>query len=136
MLMHSPKIINPHLCLSLGDYMNSKNRHIGNNVRQARLDKNLTIAKLAELIDVSDSYLGTAERSTSGFSVDVIIRIAKALNVTTDSLLLENNPTPEPATNMETLLAILSNCTHNEIDLIIELVSTFKKRHFFKGSHQ
>ena len=115
--------------------MKSEYKYIGDNVRLARQNKNLSIAKLAELVDASDSYIGLAERGNSGFSVDTIIKISKALNVTTDSLLLENSPNPEPATNIDTLVAMLSNCSNNEIDLIIELVQTFKKRHFFKKSN-
>jgi len=115
--------------------MNAKLRYVGENVRQARQNKNLTISALAELINVSDSYLGTAERGTSGFSIDIIIRLSKALDISTDSLLLENQPETLTATNQETLSALLTACTSSEIDFLIEYVHLCKKQGFFKKSN-
>ena len=110
--------------------MNVKLRYVGENVRKARLNKGLTIEQLAELAEISDSFLGVAERGTSGFSIDTIVKIAKALDVSTDSLLLEDAQSNELSPKVDTLTAILSRCTDREIDFIIEYVKLCKKMGF------
>jgi transcriptional regulator with XRE-family HTH domain len=107
-------------------------KYVGENVRNARLNKGLTIEQLAELADISDSFLGVAERGTSGFSIETIIKLSKALNVTTDSLLLENSPSQEPSSKADTLMTILSGCADDEIDFMIDYVKLCKKAGIFK----
>ena len=115
--------------------MNINYRYVGENVRDARLHKGLTIEQLAELADISDSFLGVAERGTSGFSIETIIKLAKALGVTTDSLLLENSPCHAPSSKADTLATILSGCADDEIDFMIEYVKLCKKMGMFKGAN-
>jgi transcriptional regulator with XRE-family HTH domain len=115
------------------DEMNIKYRYVGENVRHARLNKGLTIEQLAELADISESFLGVAERGTSGFSIETIIKLANVLGVTTDSLLIENARVHEQASNNETLSTILSGCTDKEIDFMIEYVKLCKKTGIFKA---
>jgi transcriptional regulator with XRE-family HTH domain len=112
--------------------MNINYRYVGENVRKARLNKSLTIEQLAELTGISDSFLGVAERGTSGFSIETIIRLSKALGVTTDALLLENAPLPEPSSKKETLVTVLSGCTNDEVEFMIEYVKLCKKMGVFK----
>ena len=114
--------------------MNINYRYVGENVRNARLNKGLTIEQLAELVDVSDSFLGVAERGTSGFSIETIIKLAKVLDVTTDSLLLESTFTQSPSTKLETLTTLLSKCSDQEIDFMIEYVKLSKKMGVFKSA--
>ena len=47
----------------------------------------LTQSKVAELCDISDQYLSNIERSTSIPSVEVIMRLAHALDTTPDEFL-------------------------------------------------
>ena len=113
--------------------MNIQYRYIGENVRTARLNKGLTIEQLAELADISDSYLGVAERGTSGFSVEVIIRLATILDVTTDSLLMENAPSNKPSSKLDTLATLLSQCSDNELDYVTDFVKLGKKNGIFRA---
>jgi transcriptional regulator with XRE-family HTH domain len=107
--------------------------HIGQNVRKARQSKGLTIEQLAELAGISDSFLGGAERGTSGFSLATIIALSKALGVSTDSLLLGSTPEYKPSTKMDTLTTILSSCADNELDFLIQLVKLSKQNGIFKS---
>ena len=113
--------------------MNISYRYVGENVRNARLNKGLTIEQLAELIDVSDSYLGVAERGTSGFSVEVIVKLAAVLDVTTDSLLLKGAPNHKPSSKFDTLVTLLSRCSEREIDYMTEFIKFNKKNGIFKA---
>jgi len=114
--------------------MNAKLRYVGENVRRARLNKGLTIEQLAELAEISDSFLGVAERGSSGFSIETIVKISKALNVTTDSLLIEGEQSNEMSPKIDTLAAVLSHCSDKEIDFIIEYVKLCKKSGLFSAA--
>jgi len=111
--------------------MKSNFEYIGSNIRKTRKAKSLTIAALAELIGVSDSYLALCERGQSGLSVDSIIKIASVLNVTTDSLLLDNQPTPKPSTELETTITMLTSLTKDELNFINQFITLCKRNSLF-----
>ncbi|WP_375104481.1 helix-turn-helix domain-containing protein [Paenibacillus sp. RS8] len=60
---------------------------IGNCVREERLKYNLTQEKLAESVGISASYMGLLERGERILSVETLVRLSIALNVSTDTLL-------------------------------------------------
>lgn len=111
--------------------MKENYKYIGENVRKARLAKGLTIEQLAELVGISDSFLGVAERGSSGFSIETIVAIAKVLDVSTDNLLLENNIEYAPPQSLDTLLVLLKNCSENDIDFLIEYIKLCKAKGIF-----
>jgi transcriptional regulator with XRE-family HTH domain len=112
--------------------MNINYRYVGENVRIARLNKGLTIEQLAELTGLSDSFLGVGERGTSGFSIESIVKLAQVLEVTTDSLLMTNAPEVTVSSKADTLETILSGCTDEEVEFMIEYVKLCKKMGIFK----
>lgn len=60
---------------------------LGNNIRKERLKQNLTIEELAYKADITPNYLGKIERAQSKLSLEVLIKIANALSVTSDDIL-------------------------------------------------
>lgn len=60
---------------------------IGNRIKNRRLELKLTQEQLAELIGVSDTYIGAIERATSKFSIETFVKIAQALKLNSDYLL-------------------------------------------------
>ena len=60
---------------------------IGRQIRLARLQKNMTQTRLAEAADLSVSYISHVERGKKRVSLDALVRIAQALEVTLDQLL-------------------------------------------------
>lgn len=56
-------------------------RKLGARVRHYRKEKELTIEKLAELVNLNVSFLGEMERGRKKPSLDTLVTIAKALNV-------------------------------------------------------
>jgi transcriptional regulator with XRE-family HTH domain len=113
--------------------MKSSLKYIGENIRNARLAKNLTIEQLAELADITDSFLGVVERGTSGISIETLISIAIALDVTTDSLIMEkSSPSEFTATKKDTLLALLLKSDESELDFLIDFISLYRKKVTFE----
>ena len=56
-------------------------RLLGGGIRRYRHLAKLTLEKLAERVDLNPVYLGQIERGYKVPTVDVLLRVAKALNV-------------------------------------------------------
>ena len=60
---------------------------IGKNIRRCRVAKKLRQEQLAEIIDVSSNYIGNLERGEKMPSLETLVAIADALEVSADVLL-------------------------------------------------
>lgn len=65
-------------------------KSLGENIRAYRKNAKLTQAQLAEIIGYSDSYIGQIENARTKPSLEAVVRIAKALSVTVDQLLVND----------------------------------------------
>lgn len=65
---------------------------LGQNIRKYRLKKGYTQEKLAELCELSSGYIGDLERADRTPSLQVIISICYALEVSPNLLLYESLP--------------------------------------------
>ena len=54
---------------------------LGKRIRELRRKRGFTQAKLAELADLSNNYIGYLERGTQSPSIDTMERLSKALGV-------------------------------------------------------
>lgn len=54
---------------------------IGQRIRRQRKEKKLTMDQLAEMVDVSSSFMGHVERGTRAASVETLARLCKALDL-------------------------------------------------------
>lgn len=62
---------------------------IGRNIRERRLAMHLHQDELAERTGLSSKYIGMIERDEKAPSLDSFVRIANALNTSTDILLVD-----------------------------------------------
>ena len=60
---------------------------IGERIKKARIDKNMTQEKLAEQIDVSVAFLSRVERGTSHINLKRLTQICEILGVSEGSIL-------------------------------------------------
>jgi transcriptional regulator with XRE-family HTH domain len=118
--------------------MKEKNlKRIGENIRAARKSKNLTIETLSELAGVSESFLGTVERGESSISIETLISLCKALDVSADSLIICGKETiPALSDKRDTLLTMLKNATDEELGFLIDYVKLYRGRVKFQAGHQ
>ena len=68
---------------------------LGKNVKKFRLMRSMRQKDLAELCDSSDSYIGHIENARGIPSLEMVVKIANALEVTVDLLLSESYKSPE-----------------------------------------
>lgn len=64
------------------------NMHVGGRIRELRETQNYTREALAEKVDISTKFLYEIEAGKKGFSADTLCRIAKALSVSCDYIML------------------------------------------------
>jgi transcriptional regulator with XRE-family HTH domain len=62
-------------------------KSIGYRIKIAREQKHLTQEQLSEIIDISPMHMSVIERGVKGISLATLVKIANALEVSTDELL-------------------------------------------------
>ncbi len=62
-------------------------KSLGENIRKYRKAKGYTLEQLAELLDVSTTFIGQIERAKGIPSLETLVKIANTLEVSADTLL-------------------------------------------------
>lgn len=98
---------------------------MGQNIRLFRRSKGVTQEKLAEMVNVSGSYIGYLERGKKSPSIDLLIKIAGVLKVDPAILLTSN----EKKTNQELkkLIILLSDKGPEPIRFLNEVAKAYFK---------
>ena len=83
---------------------------IGSRIKAAREAQHLTQEQLAEIVGISATHISVIERGVKAPKLETFIEIANALNVTSDSLLLDvlNNSLQITATEFSEQIERLS----------------------------
>jgi len=89
-----------------------------------RKSRKLKIWQLAEKVDVEVKHLGRIERGERQPSFDLILSLAKCLNVS-PSKFFEFNPTPDPKTLRKNIDQLLSSLDAEQLGHAHQLLSTF-----------
>lgn len=92
---------------------------IGERLKKARIDKNMTQEKLAEQIDVSVAFLSRVERGTSHINLKRLTQICEILGVSEGSIL------NDVSSNSDNYLA-------SEFNNILNSVSSDKQKLIYK----
>lgn len=100
---------------------------LGARVREQRLKKKLTQEKLAEMCNVSSSYIGIIERGNKKLSVETLVKIANALDISTD-FLLSDSLTLTPEIQTKEILTPLKDLKQKDVDLLTDMVYALASR--------
>lgn len=98
---------------------------LGLNIRTFRRARSFTQEALAEMVDVSGSYVGYLERGEKSPSLDVLVKIAEVLNVNPAALLTS----PDDSLNRELkkLISVLSDKGPGPIKFMNEIAAAYFK---------
>lgn len=100
---------------------------IGKRIKAARKKKKLTQDQLCEIVGLSYGYMSYIETAIKCVSLDVLVRIANALDVTVDELLAENLlANHKPCMDGE-FAELLGDCTAYERRVLIEVSRATKR---------
>lgn len=98
---------------------------IGARIKYIRTQKGLSQEELAEFADVSPVYISNVERGEKSASLKTVIAIANAMNVSTDSILMDNLSHTDDSQE-SAVFGILCDCTKEEHDIIIKCTKALK----------
>lgn len=99
---------------------------IGRRVRDFRQMRGLTQEKLAEEVELSVPYVSHIERGKKKASISTFIKLASALGITVDTLLLGWQPV-EVATIDSDVKALLGDCPPREQQVILKIAAASKQ---------
>ncbi len=95
---------------------------IAKQIKYYRSIKQISQAELAEEAEVSTLYISLIETARRKPSLEVLIKIASALNTTADNLLSE-----KPCQNSDSVISeMLADCSHYEKIIILETLIAVK----------
>ena len=99
--------------------------NLGNRIREERKRANLTQEQLAELSNCNESYIGQIERGVKNPSLEVIVNIANALNVTVDYLLADNVRVDQLDDMLDEIVSLLKDRDPEDARFIITITRLF-----------
>ena len=102
------------------------NHLLGKKIQHLRSERKISQLQFAEMIDTSPTFVSRMERGAKGPSLETLILIADALDVSIDSLLAESRERPR-ASNKAQFSAILQDCTPFEQYVLMESMKEIKR---------
>ena len=98
---------------------------IGKRVKEVRVARGMPQMLLAEKSDISVPYLSYIENKKKAPSLEVIVKIAMALNTSVDSL-LEGNQTTYSGIYEKEIVEIMFDCSPYEKRILYEMLNSLK----------
>ena len=99
---------------------------IGARIQKCRTDKKMTQAELAEKIDTNQKHLSRIEGGYHRSTLDAIVAIARALDVSVDYLIADYNESSNPST-LQVILDDIRDFTPQQLELLQDNIKTIKK---------
>lgn len=99
---------------------------LGKRIKQFRRLKGLTQLKLAEKMDVSVSHISNLENANTKPSVDTLVEICNAFEITSDQLLCDSLDYEKNSYYRE-MEELFKGCSKQEIQLITEIARVLRK---------
>ena len=100
---------------------------LGKRIREERLKLNYTQEQLAELVNVSATYIGFIERGERSLTLSKLVTIAGVLGVSVDYL-LSDSVTSDISSQERLLLSLFATATPENKGLILEMAKLISRR--------
>lgn len=105
--------------------MNIDSVSLGMRIRSIRTKQNITLQVLADKVGVSVVFLSQVERGQNNGSLDTVVAIANALQVSIEELLVDSLVVTNSKADDE-LSYLLLDCKENESRIIIKNAENLK----------
>lgn len=106
----------------MGDYMNLDFKKLGVRLRAVREKRKLTQEELAEMIGMSNNFISNIERNYSIPSLETLVKICNALEITPDYVLLDSIYTAKEYLK-DDIARMLEKCSEKDIKLIAKFIN-------------
>lgn len=98
---------------------------IGQRIREEREKFGLSREEFAEILGLSDYYIGQLERGERQMSLPVLVKIVTCLHVSLDYLIFGKTAHDACDSNKDTEINnLLNKCSPKELDIVKKLVKT------------
>lgn len=101
--------------------------YIGKNVKEYRQNRNMTQEGLGEKAELHYTYIGQVERGEKNPSLTALEKIADALNIGLDKLLVDYDLSPEISVKISNITDLLTLLNKRELDLIYTFLKAIIK---------
>lgn len=98
-------------------------RKIGQRTRKYRKALGLSQDELSEKVDISTTHLSHIETGSTKLSLPVLVKLASALNIHPDQLLLDICDNDQGKAYDSEILQLLDSCTSREMLIVADVVS-------------
>lgn len=98
---------------------------IGNRIKRYRIDKDISQEDLAQIVNVNFRHISNIELGRRRASLELIVLIANALEVSADDLLTDNLKHSSSPVDTE-IHDILLDCNHDEKEMLTRLLKFMK----------
>lgn len=105
----------------------SISKHIGKRIKARRKQVNITQERLAEMAEISASYLSRMERGKVTAGLETYIEICKVLGVTMDYLTQDIVDIMENSDRIKLLNNRIINLTDNQFKLVFDFINRFEQ---------
>lgn len=92
-------------------------KQFGTVLKNARMDKKLTQAELAEILDISLSYLKDLERFRNRPSYDVFEKVIRYFNLSADTVIYPNGNTTDDT--YQKIERLLTRCDKDQLKVVL-----------------
>ena len=99
---------------------------IGTRIQKLRTEKKMTQAELAERIDTNQKHLSRIEGGYHRCTLDIIVAIAKALDVSVDYLIADYEDGSNPST-VQVIIDDIKDMTPKQLEMLQDNIKTIKK---------
>ena len=99
---------------------------LGLRIKHYRLKAHLTQEQLSEKVDVAISTVAHAESGTSKPSLPLLIKIARALNISVDQLICDSLPIANPYLDKD-FSDLLADCSTREKRILLDVATVTKQ---------
>ena len=99
---------------------------IGLRIQKRRTEMKMTQAELAERIDTNQKHLSRIEGGYHRCTLDIIVAIAKALDVSVDYLIADYEDSSNPST-VQVIIDEIKDMTPKQLEMLQENIKTIKK---------
>lgn len=104
---------------------------IGENIRNERASRNISIDELAEMLGLTAGFVGLIERGQRGTTANTLFKLASIFDVTIDSLFLEKSGSILSLaedqgwgvhSKRQKITSMVSGFTEEELDFVIQVI--------------
>ena len=100
-------------------------KSIGDRVKRYRMDKRMSQEDLGEKVALTGQHISNIERGYKGISLEKVVDIANALDISADDLLTDSLKHSSSPVSTE-IQDILLDCNNNEKEMLTETLKFLK----------